>query len=217
MLTTRKLAVATGVASLALAGAAASASAYQVYPNATAATPWADGTPYTATAGALQFANLGGTTIANCTGGSVTGAVSDGSTALSVGAGSSFTGCTVAGAPVFVTVNPTWKITALSGTSPTFEGQAAGVNVTVRCGTPTATPATYAGTLTSLTGNPASGSFQINNDTTGSTITLNKAGLLDKTGTGCPTLPNPARVTVSYKAATVNGAAVTATNNLWVK
>jgi hypothetical protein len=79
--------------------------------------------------------------------------------------------------------------------------------VTVRCGTPTATPATYTGNLTS--------GVTLENNTAGSITHLVAAGLLTKSGTGCPLLPNPAKVTQDNTLTNVGGSAVSPTNNLW--
>jgi hypothetical protein len=194
--------------------AASKAGSYNLtYSSGGAAVPV--GTSWTSSGGSLSFLNKSGAVIATCTGSSlsgVTGTTNDGpSNELSV-TGGSYTGCTTAGSPVYVTVNASssspWNVIPTSGSASPFKGEVTGINVTVRCGSPSATPATYSGNLTK--------GVSEQNAKTGSVIGLKDAASLAKSGSGCPTLPNPAYVTQSNTLQTVGGNPVTKKNNLWL-
>lgn len=204
------IAVAT---TLGLAGTATAASAYSITASdGGAAVPV--GTSFDSSGGALNFQNAAtGAVAATCTGSTLNG-VTGGtgvSSQLDVTSGS-YSGCRVGSQNVFVTVNASaaspWSVVPTGGTASPFTGEVQGVNVTVRCGTATSTPATYSGTLTS--------GVSATNQTAGSKINLTSAGALTKSGSGCPALPASALVTQENLLTAVGGAPVSAANNLWL-
>jgi hypothetical protein len=201
-------------ATLGLAGTATAASAYTITSSAGgAAVPV--GTSFASSGGALSFQNAAtGATAATCTGSTLGGVTGDGgsgvSSQLDVTSGT-YTGCKVGSQNVFVTVNASsaapWSVVPTGGTGP-FTGEVRNVNVTVRCGTATSTPATYSGTLTS--------GVSETNQTDASKINLAAAGSLTKSGSGCPALPATAAVTQENVLTAVGGSPVSAANNLWL-
>jgi hypothetical protein len=208
----QKIAAVAAATTLGLAGTATAASAYNITSSAGgAAVPV--GTSFSSSGGSLSFQNAAtGAVAATCTGSTLNG-VTGGtgvSSQLDVTSGS-YTGCKVGSQNVFVTVNATaaspWSVVPTGGTGP-FTGEVQNVNVTVRCGTATSTPATYSGTLTS--------GVSETNQTAGSKINLSSAGSLTKTGSGCPALPATASVTQENVLTAVGGSPVSAANNLWL-
>jgi hypothetical protein len=208
-----KAAAIAAAATLGLAGTATAASAYNITSSAGgSAVPV--GTSFSSSGGALSFQNAStGSTVATCTGSTLSG-VSGGSgvsSQLDVTSGT-YTGCKVGSQNVFVTVNASaaspWSVVPTTGTTSPFGGQVQNVNVTVRCGTATATPATYSGTLTT--------GVTETNQTAASKINLTSAGALTKAGSGCPALPASAAVTQENVLTAVGGSPVSATNNLWL-
>jgi hypothetical protein len=208
-----KAAAVAVAATLGLAGTAGAASAYSITSSAGgAAVPV--GTSFSSSGGALSFQNASsGSTVATCTGSTLNG-VTGGtgvSSQLDVTSGT-YTGCKVGTQNVFVTVNASaaspWAVVPTTGTGSPFGGEVRNVSVTVRCGSTTATPATYTGSL--LTG------VTETNQTDGSKINLTSAGSLAKTGAGCPALPASAAVTQENVLTAVGGSPVSAANNLWL-
>jgi hypothetical protein len=208
-----KAAAVAVAATLGLAGTATAASAYSITASdGGAAVPV--GTAFSSAGGALSFQNAAtGATAATCASSTLDGVTggSGASSQLDVTSGS-YTGCKVGSQNVFVTVGASaaspWSVVPTGGTGSPFTGEVQNVNVTVRCGTATSTPATYSGTLT--TGVSAT------NQTDGSKINLAAAGSLTKAGSGCPALPATASVTQENLLTTVGGAPVSAANNLWL-
>ncbi|CAB4922605.1 unannotated protein [freshwater metagenome] len=208
-----KAAVIATAATLGLAGTATAASAYSITSSAGgAAVPV--GTSFASSGGALSFQNAAtGATAATCASSTLNG-VTGGtgvSSQLDVTSGS-YTGCKVGSQNVFVTVNASaaspWSVVPTTGTGSPFGGEVRNVNVTVRCGTATSTPATYSGTLTT--------GVTETNQTDASKINLASAGSLTKAGSGCPALPATAAVTQENVLTAVGGAPVSAANNLWL-
>ncbi|MDO9407398.1 hypothetical protein [Patulibacter sp.] len=208
-----KAAVIATAATLGLAGTATAASAYSITSSAGgAAVPV--GTSFSSAGGALSFQNAAtGANVASCTASTLNGVTGGSGTSSQLDVtGGSYTGCKVGSQNVFVTVNASaaspWSVVPTSGTTSPFAGEVQNVNVTVRCGTATATPATYTGTLTT--------GVSETNQTDGSKISLAAAGSLTKSGSGCPFLPATAAVTQENVLTSVGGAPVSAANNLWL-
>lgn len=211
----RRAALVAATATLGLAGTATAASAYSVTSSAGgAAVPV--GTAFQSSGGALSFQNAAsGATAATCTGSTLGGVTGDGgsgvSSQLDITSGT-YTGCRTGGQNVFVTVNASaaspWSVVPTTGTGSPFGGEVRNVDVTVRCGTATATPATYSGTLTT--------GVSETNQIDASKINLTSAGALTKSGSGCPTLPATAAVTQENVLTSVGGSPVSAANNLWL-
>jgi hypothetical protein len=212
---TRTTALATSLATIGLAATAGSASAYS-FTSSEGGAPVPVGTPFTLGGGAIQVQNSVGTTWMTCMGSTLNGVTgsrgaSNISSQLNVTSGS-WNGCKVGAQNIFYTVNASqnspWQIVPTSGTNSPFGSVVDGVNLTVRCGSPTSSSATYTGSLTS--------GVSETNLATGLQITLATAGNLAKSGTGCPALPNPASVTQTNTVTSVGGAPVSSTNNLWL-
>jgi hypothetical protein len=212
-----RIALATAAAAVPLVAAAPAGAYFITAYDGGPAVPV--GTPFTGTAGGFSFQNAAtGATVGTCTGATangVTGGSSGVSEQLDVTSGT-ITGCKVGSQNVFVTANASaaspWSVVPRSGTTSPFGGEVQNVNITVRCGTATATPATYAGTITT------GGSSQnvVGTPGSGSTITAVQAGPLTKSGSGCPALPSTGSITGTIVLRSVGGVSVSATNNLWL-
>ncbi|WP_320669084.1 hypothetical protein [Patulibacter defluvii] len=167
------------------------------------------GTTFTASSPSIQIKSTSGALALTCSA-SMAGVTVGGASATLKATSGSFTGCVGPATPAPVSAGWTgdtpltiapYAVNPIGGP---YDSAISGVSIAMACG------ATYNGTLT--------GPIQWVNDAGGSRIVLSNAGTLVKdSSTACPTLPMNAVVNGSYRLATVNGFAVSATNNLWFK
>jgi hypothetical protein len=192
------------------------ASAAHFYPSASLGTPWSDTTLWTATTGSFVFKHpTSGATLGQCTGSQLAGKVGGSGTRLEVNS-ASFSGCVVAGAPVFITpgVSSPWQIVPGTGSGLSWPTVLQDTRLTIRCGSPTAAPATYSGALAS----DATGAVDWQNVAASpSRLVISSGAALARTaGLGCPMLPATMRVTATLMPTSVGGAGMSPTNDLWV-